>query len=75
MSKGQLKRIQQDLIKEVEDCDGGNFTEKLRNWRTKYIEEELPKTIESLDRNNSLTRKDVRESVEEALETYQRGQP
>jgi len=33
MAKGQLQRIQPDLIKEIEDYPGGSFSEKMRNWK------------------------------------------
>lgn len=64
MAEGQLKRIQPDIVEEVESCEGGSFSEKLRQWKLKEIKE-LTGKIE--ERNNSLTQKDVQEAVEKAL--------
>jgi len=33
MAKDNRRRIKQDVLDEIEKHDGGNFTEKLLNWK------------------------------------------
>lgn len=66
MAKGIHKRIQPDLVDEIEECEGGSFSEKLRNWKYKDIEE-LTDKFEASDNGGSLSKSDVVDAVERAL--------
>jgi len=33
MAEGQLKRVQPDLVREIEQYSGGSFSEKMVKWK------------------------------------------
>ncbi len=67
MTQGKLVRVQPDLYKEINECEGGSFSEKIRNWRMNYVMKEIRETMKMLETNDMLTKSDVREAVEEAM--------
>jgi len=52
MSKGIQKRIQPDLVAEIEEYQGGSFSEKLLKWKNDV---------------DTLSHSDVKDAVEESL--------
>lgn len=62
-----LKRVQPDLVEEIEQCEGATFSAKLREWKTQEVQKQVLETFDMIDRNPMLTKEDVREAVEEAL--------
>jgi hypothetical protein len=52
MSKGIQKRIQPDLVAEIEEYQGGSFSEKLLKWKSDV---------------DTLSHSDVKDAVEESL--------
>jgi len=53
MSKGIQKRVQPDLIDEIEEFEGGSFSEKMLKWRRDV---------------DGLSHEDVEDAVSRALE-------
>jgi len=53
MSKGIQKRIQPDLVAEIEQYEGGSFSEKLLKWKNDV---------------NTLSHNDVEDAVSRAIE-------
>lgn len=62
MARGQLKRIQPDLVEEIEAYDGGSFSEKMMKWKIAEIEEAL----KNRDSNRGLTVNDVEKAIRNA---------
>ena len=50
MPKDNRRRIKEEILEEIEGKKGGNFTEKLLNWKNSQdnLSQELADTIESL---------------------------
>lgn len=63
MGESQQVRLQQDIVDEIEQYEGGSFSEKFRNWRNTEIVERM----ENIGASDSLSREDVKKAVEEAL--------
>jgi len=52
MTKGIQKRVQPDLVAEIEEYQGGSFSEKLLKWKNDV---------------DTLSHSDVKDAVEESL--------
>jgi len=52
MSEGIQKRVQPDLVKEIEGYSGGSFSEKMVKWRNDV---------------DTLSHEDIKSAVKEAL--------
>jgi len=52
MTKGIQKRIQPDLVAEIEEYQGGSFSEKLLKWKNDV---------------DTLSHSDIKDAVEESL--------
>lgn len=52
----EIIRISEDLKQKLEDCEGSNFTERIKNYAK-----------DQEDVNNSLTLPEVKSAVEDAL--------
>lgn len=71
MGKGIQKRIQPDLVKEIEEHDGGSFSEKMRAWKLSEVEQTL-KTVQNLTGSDMpLTVEDMKQGVREAIREAQ----
>jgi hypothetical protein len=52
MGEGIQKRVQPDLVQEIEEYSGGSFSEKLVKWRNDV---------------DTMTHEDIKEAVRESL--------
>jgi len=64
MGESQQVRLQQDIVDEIKQHEGGSFSEKFRNWKQAEIHERMEKMATCDD---LLTKSEVRQAVEEAL--------
>lgn len=71
MGKGIQKRIQPDLVEEIEEHDGGSFSEKMRAWKISEVEQTL-ETVQNLTGSDMpLTVEDMKQGVREAIREVQ----
>lgn len=64
MATGTPRRIQPDLLEEVENMPGDSFSEKLRAWKLKEIKQYLE---ENQDSNTASTEDEIKRAVRNSL--------
>jgi len=64
MATGTPRRIQPDLLDEIENMPGDSFSEKLRAWKLKEIKQYFEKNEQN---NTALTEDDIKRAVRNSL--------